>query len=323
MKMISKLAALLLLGATALGATAQQANWPNRPVRLVVPFTAGGSSDGLARTVAQKLSEKWGQPVNVDNKPGGYTVIAAMEAVRAAPDGYTLFQPVNSTLTMNPFAASKLPYDPFRDFTYISKLTTVPLGFVVGEKLPVKTIQEFIAYAKAHPDQVTVGGGAVGAQLQVEQFGREWGVKFRYVPYKAGTEIAKALLSGDIDAGIDGAALYRGHIKTGKVRMLATTGTKRLDTFDGAVPALGELGLEKVELPTWYALIGPAKMPDSIRNKIAADLKDVMAMPDVRAKMTDLGLQTTWSGPDELVQQVRKESAVIGPLIKELGIKFD
>src|SRR5213594_2769114 len=127
MTTISKLAALVLMGASVLSATAQTATWPNRPVRLVVSYAAGGSADGLGRAIAQKLSERWGQPVNVDNKPGGNTIIAAVEVARATPDGYTLLQSVNSTLTMNPFASSKLPYDPMRDFTPIGQLTNVPM----------------------------------------------------------------------------------------------------------------------------------------------------------------------------------------------------
>jgi len=323
MTTISKLAALVLMGASVLSATAQTATWPNRPVRLIVSYAAGGSADGLGRYVAQKLSERWGQNVIVDNKPGGNTIISALEAVRAAPDGYTLYQVINSTLTMNPFVSSKLPYDPVRDFTTIARMATVPMIWAATEKLPVKTMQEFVVYAKAHPNEVTVGSAAVVSQAAVEQFARDWGLKFRLVPYKSGVEITRALLAGEIDAGFDGPTVYPQHIKTGKVRGLATTGSKPLEMFGGAVPAMAETGLQKTELPVWYAMIAPAKLLDPIRNKIAADLKEIMALPDVRAKLSELGMQSSWSSADDLAKLIRTESGIVGPLVKDLGIKID
>lgn len=320
----SKLAALVLLGASIFGAAAQQAvSWPSRPVRLIVPFAAGGNSDVLARTVGQKLSERWGQPVVVDNKPGGNTIIAAVEAARAAPDGYTLFLPVNSTLTVNPFATSKLAYDPQRDFTPISLVTSVSMIWVANDKLPAKTMQELVAYAKAHPDEVTVGAAAIVSQAAVEGFARDWRLKLRLVHYKSGVDITKALLSGDIQVGFDGAAVYPQHLKSGKLRGLATTGLRRLDVLGGNVPTVVELGLQKTAVPVWYGVMAPARLPEPIRNKIAADLKEVMSLPDVRAKMAEIGMEPNWSGPDDLGKLIRSESAVVGPLIQVLGIKID
>ncbi|NDZ18763.1 tripartite tricarboxylate transporter substrate binding protein [Variovorax sp. WS11] len=323
MRTISKLVALVILGASALSVAAQTATWPNRPVRLIVSYAAGGSADSLARYVALKLSDRWGQPVTVDNKPGGNTIISAMEAVRAPPDGYTLYQVINQTLTLNPYASSKLPYDPLRDFTPIAQLTNVPMIWVGSDKLPAKTMQEFVAFSKAHPDEVTVGHAALISQVAIEQLAREQGLKFRLVPYKSGVDVTKALLSGDIDAGFDGPAVYPSHIKAGKVRGLATTGSRRLEAFGGAVPSMTDTGLQKKEVPIWYAFIAPAKLPDAIRNKIAADLKEVMALPDVRARLSEIGMQSNWAGPDELVKLINSESAVLGPLVKELGIKID
>ncbi len=323
MLITSRRAALVLLGASALGAAAQQPNWPNRPVRWIVSFGAGGSSDGLSRHVGQKLAERWGQPVNVDNKPGGNTVISAVEAARAAPDGHTLFLAVNSTLTMNPFAASKLPYDPLRDFTLISQLTSVPMIWASNDTLPAKTMQEFVTYAKAHPDEVTVGIASIVAQAAVAQFARDWGLKLRIIPYKSGVDITKGLLSGDIQLGFDGAAVYPPHVKSGKLRGLATTGAKRLDMFAGAVPSLVETGLHKTAVPVWFAVLAPAGLPEPIRNKIASDLKEIMALPETRAKMSEIGMESNWSGPDDLLKLIRSESAVLGPLVKDLGIKID
>jgi tripartite-type tricarboxylate transporter receptor subunit TctC len=324
MSITSRFAAVVL-AACALSAAGQTAApaWPTRTVRWIVSFAPGGSADGLARTVAQKLTERWGQQVIVDNKPGGNTIIAAMEVVRAAPDGYTLLQSVNSTLTMNPFAAVKLPYDPQRDFTPISQVTTVPMIWVANPTLPATTLQEFVAYAKSHPDEVTVGSASIVSQTAIEGFARDWGLKLRLVPYKSGVDITKALLGGEIQVGFDGAAVYPPHVKSGKLRGLATTSGKRLDMFGGAVPTVVEQGLQKTAVPVWYAVMGPAGLPEAVRNKIAADLKDVMALPDVRAKMSEIGMESNWAPSEDLVKLIRSESAVVGPLVKELGIKIE
>jgi tripartite-type tricarboxylate transporter receptor subunit TctC len=320
----SRLAALVL-GACALSAAAQTATpaWPTRPVRWIVSFAAGGSSDALSRHVAQKLTERWGQQVNVENRPGGNTIISAMEAMRAAPDGHTLFLSVNSTLTMNPFVAAKLPYDPQKDFVPVSLVTTVPMIWAANDKLPAKTLQEFVNYAKANPDQVTVGSASIVAQTAIEGFARDWGLKLRIVPYKSGVDITNGLLAGDIQVGFDGAAVYPQYLKAGKLRGLATTSAKRLEMFDGNVPTVAELGLQKTVIPVWFGVIAPAGLPPAIRSKIASDLKDVMALPETHARMTAIGMVSTWLGPDDFTKLIQNESAVIGPLVKDLGIRID
>jgi tripartite-type tricarboxylate transporter receptor subunit TctC len=321
--MASRIAVFIVLGAGVLNAAAQTPTWPTRTVRWIVSFGAGGSSDGLSRHVAQKLAERWGQQVVVDNKPGGNTIISAVEAKSAAPDGHTLFLAVNSTLTMNPFVASRLPYDPQRDFTPISLLTTVPMIWAANDKLPAKTMHEFVSYAKAHPDEVTVGSASIVAQAAVEGFARDWGLKLRLVPYKSGVDITKGLLSGEIQVGFDGAAVYPPHLKAGKLRGLATTGPKRLDMFEGKVPTVVELGLQKTVVPVWFGLFAPQGLSQAIRNKIAADVKEVMALPETHARMSEIGMVSTWMGPEDLARLIQSESAVVGPLVKELGIKID
>ncbi len=311
-----------LLGLTLLSAGAQQAPWPNRPVRLIVPFAAGGTADATARGIAQKLSERWGQQVMVDNKPGANTVIAAVEAARSAPDGYTLFQPINSTLTVNQFAFSKLPYDGLKDFTPISVIAQVPLIFVANDTLPARTMAEYVALAKKNPDAVTMGGGVVGVQLAAERFMRDAGVKARYVAYKSGADVTKGLLSGEIQSGLDGVPAYPQLFKAGKLRPLATNSARRLSSLPD-VPTLTELGFRNSEAPMWHAVMAPAGLPADIQKKIAADLQAVLAMPDLREKMASLGLEASWSGPDDFVKLIKSESANMGPLVKDLGIKMD
>lgn len=311
--------ALLLVPCSALHA---QGAWPAKPVRWIVPFGAGGAADVIARTVAQKLSEKWGQQVLVDNKPGANTVIGATEGMRAAPDGYTLFQAINSTLTLNPFTFSKLPYDPIRDFTHIALIAAVPMVIISNNTLPAKSIPELIALAKANPGTITMGGGSVGIQLAVERFSRDANVKFTYVPYKSGIEVTKGLLSGEIQAGIDGASQYIPLVKSGKVRILATNGPHRVAALPD-VPTLAELGLRNSEAGLWHGVLAPAGLPKDIKQKIEADLRDVLALPDVKDRMFGLGVEPMWGNSEQFVKLIETESAALGPLAKDLGLKMD
>ncbi|RZL93440.1 MAG: tripartite tricarboxylate transporter substrate binding protein [Variovorax sp.] len=310
------------LGLGSLSAGAQPAAWPTKPVRLIVPFAPGGPGDVTGRLIAQKLSERWGQQVVVDNKAGANTVIGAVEAARAAPDGYTLFQPMNSTLTINQFAMSKPPYDPLRDFTHIGVMASVPLLVVVNDTMPAKTMPELIALARSKPGTVTVGGGNVGQQLAVERFVRDSGAQISYIPYKSGADVTKGLLSGEIQVGFDGVPAYPPFLKSGRLRALATNSPKRISLLPD-VPTLAELGLKNSEAPVWHALVGPAGLPPEIKAKIARDVQAVLAMPDVQERLASLGMEPSWMGSDEFVQLIKSESAVMGPIVKDLGIKMD
>lgn len=311
--------ALLLVSNAA---QAQQAAWPTKSVRWIVPFGAGGAADAVARTLAQKLSEKWGQQVLVDNRPGGNTVIGASEGMRAAPDGYTLFQAINSTLTLNPFTFSKLPYDPIRDFTQIALIAGVPMVFVSNDTLPAKSIPELIALAKTRPGAITVGGGSVSIQLALERFSRDAGVKFTYVPYKSGIDVTKGILSGEIQVALDGAVAYLPFAKTGKVRILATNSPQRAASLPD-IPALAEFGLRNSEAGLWHGLMAPVGLPKDIKQKIEADLRVVLALPDVKERMASLGLEPMWGTSEQFVKLIETESAAMGPLAKELGLKMD
>ncbi len=303
-------------------AAAQAAKWPTKPVRWIVPFAPGGPGDITARILGQKLSEIWGQQVVIENKPGANTVIAAVEAAKAAPDGYTLFQPLNSTLTINQFAMTNIPYDSIKDFSHIGVVAQVPLLVVANETLPANSITELVALAKAKPDTVTVGGGNVGQQLAVERFARDAGIKLRYVPYKSGADVTKGLLTTEIQVGFDGVPAYPPLLKSGKLRALATNSPKRISLLP-EVPALSEFGLKNSDAPLWHAVVGPAGMPPAVKAKIAADIQTVLAMPDVKEKFAGLGLEPYWVGGDDFVALIRTESAAMGPLVKDLGIKME
>ena len=313
----------LIAGAllSAVAARAQPA-WPTRTVRWIVPFGAGGAADATARTIAQKLGERWGHQVVVDNKPGANTMIAAQEAMRAAPDGYTLFQPINSTLTLNPFTTSKLPYDPIRDFTHIALIASVPLIFVANDTLPAKTLQDMVALAKARPGTITTGGSSVGMQLANERFNRDARIKVTWVPYKSGIDVTKGLLSSEIQVGVDGIVAYIPHVKSGKLRALATNSQQRVASLP-EVPTLAELGYHNSEAGVWHGVMAPAGLPREIQRKIEADLRVVLSMPDVKERMLALGLEPMWGTSEQFLKLIESESAVIGPLAREMGIKMD
>lgn len=315
-------AMLLCLAATALPSFAQSSVYPTGPVRLIVPFPAGGPSDVLGRVVALKLTDRWKQQVIVDNKPGGSTVIGAVEAARARPDGLTLFMPIDSTLTMNPALFSKLPYQPLKDFTHISLLATQSLVLLANDRTPAKSVQELIALARAQPGKIDYGSGTISTQLAGEMFNRAAGVKLNYVPYKGSADVVKAMLSGEIPVSFDGIAPNVPHIKSGRFRALATTGLQRSAALPD-VPTLHELGLRDFEVRVWLGLSAPAGTPEPIVHKIQTDVQAVMAMPEVRDQLLPLGLESIGAPTDAFLGVVRAETARYAPLIKELGIRLD
>jgi tripartite-type tricarboxylate transporter receptor subunit TctC len=303
-------------------AHAQSPAWPTKPVRWIVPFAAGGAADAIARTLGTKLSEKWGQQVVVDNKPGANTVIGAVEAAHAAPDGYTLFQAINSTLTLNPYMYTRLAYDPMKDFTHIATIAIVPVVFVSNDALPAKTIPELIALAKAKPNTITIGFGNVATQLAIERFSRDAGIQLSPVPYKTGVDITKGLLSGEIQMGVDGAVQYQPLHKAGKVRILATNNTRRISSLPD-VPTFIEMGFKNSEAGLWHGVSAPTGLSKEIKDRIEADLKAVLAMPDVIERMGVLGLEPAWANSADYVKAIHAESAAMQPLVKALGLKLD
>lgn len=313
--------ALLALAAAPFLARAQQ-TYPGKPVRLIVPFPAGGPADVLGRVVAQKLGERWGQQVIVENKPGGSTVIGAMEAVRAPADGLTLFMPIDSTLTMNPALFSKLPYQPLTDLANITMLATQSLVVLTNDRIQAKSLAELIALAKAQPGQINYGSGTISTQLAGEMLNRAADIKLAYIPYKGSADVVKGMLSGEIQTSVDGIAPNVPHIRSGRFHALATTGLERSPALP-EVPTLHELGLRNFEVRVWLGLSAPAATPVAIQKKILADSQAVMAMPDVREKLLALGLEAVGSSQEQFLETIRVETARYAPLIKELGIRLD
>lgn len=320
MRSTVRLAVLGLIALTCGPAHAQQQEWPTRSIRWIVPFGAGGTADAAARHVSKKLSERWGQAVVVENKPGANTTIAAAEVARATPDGYTLFQPLSSTLTINPFVFSQLAYDPIKDFTPIGLMAMAPMMIVANDTLPAKTLVEYVELAKKSPDNVTLGGGDISMQLIAGQFIKSADIQLRYVPYKSGPDVLRGLLSGEIQTGLDGYPAYPSFFKSGKLRALGVASPVRLAALPD-VPTLSEAGFKNSGSPVWHGVMAPAGLPPALQEKISADLKAVLELPDLQARLQELGLQPSWLSKGDFVALIERDTAAMGPLIKELGIK--
>jgi tripartite-type tricarboxylate transporter receptor subunit TctC len=305
------------------GSTLAQApaTYPNKPVRLVIPFPPGGPADVLGRAIAQRLSEKWGQPVVVDNKGGANTLIAAQDVAHAAPDGYTLFMPLDSTYTMNPALYSKLPYDA-KDFASISILATQALVLTANDKTTAKTVGELVTIAKAEPGVINYGSSTTSTQLAGEMFTRQSGTKLVQVPYKGASEVVKGMLAGDVQVSFDGIAANVPHIKSGKIRALATTGARRSAALPD-VPTMAEAGLQGYDIEMWNALSAPVGTPQAIIQKINRDVVEIVKRPDVIDQLRVFGFEMVGSTPEQMNDTIKKDSAKFMPLIKELGLKMD
>ncbi len=314
---------MLLLPVLPAAAQAQAAaSFPARPVRLIVPFPAGGPADVLGRAIAQRLSEKWRQPVVVDNKGGANTLIAAQEAARAAPDGYTLFMPLDSTYTLNPALYSRLPYDPIKDFASISIVARQSLVLTATDRTPFRAVADLVAAARAQPGSINYGSSTTSTQLAGEMFTRQSGIKLVQVPYRGASEVVKGMLSGDVEVSFDGIAANVPHIQSGKIRALATTGPVRSAALPD-VPTLAEAGLKGYELLMWNALSAPAGTPRAIIDKIHKDVVEVVQRKEVRDQLMAFGLETAGTTPEEMDETIRRETAKYAPLIKELGLKLN
>jgi tripartite-type tricarboxylate transporter receptor subunit TctC len=308
----------LLIGSNV----AHAQSFPNKPVRIIVPQPPGGVATVLARVIGQALSEKWGQPVIIDNKPGGETIIAAMETVKAAPDGYTLFQASIGTLALNPSLFSKLPYDAIRDFTHISYVSETSLGLYVLTTGGITSIADLIARAKANPESINIGSGDTTTRLGGELFARTAGVKLTSVPYKGGADMTRALLGGDIQVAVISTGTGAAFVKSGQLRILAVLGKQRV-AIHPDVPTLHEAGLTNYEMAVWNGISGPSGIPKEIVNKINADFSSVLKLPDVRQKMLAVGVEPVGSSQDAYIERIRSDSAKFGALLKELGIRLD
>jgi tripartite-type tricarboxylate transporter receptor subunit TctC len=313
----------LLLAAAALAlaapATAQQP-FPGKPIRILIPFSPGGTNDILARLLAPKLGEALGQSVIVENRPGGNTVIASDALLKSAPDGHTLLLPGNSHVLVQHLTKTPLPFDSIRDFAPVASLARTGLFLVVNPSLPPATLKEFIAYAKARPGAVNSAapGGSLN-QLATELFNSLAGVKLQHIPYKGSGPAMADVVGGQAQLSFQTPAASLGHVRTGRLRALAISG----DTpyADPAVPTFAQAGLPGFDIELTFGLLAPGGTPRAVIERLNAEVARVLAMPDVREKVAAQGLQIFLSSPEQYAAHLRSESDKFARIIKAAGIE--
>ena len=321
------LARLLLLApmlALAPVAAAQErpAGYPNRAIKIVVPFPAGGPSDVLARMIGQKLTEDWGQPVIVENRPGANTVLAAQQVAKAAPDGYTLLMAIDSTLTMNQYLYRTPPYDPFNDFAPVTLTAKTMQLLIVNAASDVKSVKDLIAKAKAQPGKLNYGAGTITTKLTGHLFNKAAGVETVLVPYNGSAEVAQALLTKSVDFSFDGPSASLSLINGGQFRVLAK--------FDPRpFPPVPDLPLVTADVPkldeitVWLGLVAPKGTPAPIVEALSRQVAKILADPAIKAKADASGLYPATSTPAEFAAFIRKEAERWGPVVKETGMRYD
>ncbi len=311
---------LALTLACAAGAAGAQ-SFPTKPVRLVVPFLAGGSTDIVGRTVAQKLSEMWGQQVFVDNRPGGGTTIGTDNVAKSAPDGYSLLV-TPAPFTINPSLLAKLPYDALNDFTPITLINTTPLVMVVHPGVPAKNVKEIIALAKAKPGKLNFGSSGTGGSnhLAGELFDAMAGVKMVHIPYKGNAGALTDIAGGHLDVVYNGITSAIALVRGNKLRALAVTSLQRSAALPD-VPTLDESGLKGFEAVAWNGLNAPAKTPRDIVMKINADVIRIVNSPELKERLKADGSDPVGSTPEQFATFLRNEIAKWAKVIKFANVK--
>lgn len=321
---VSILACLAIVGALCASPAAIAQAYPTKPLRLVVPYPPGGSTDQLARAVADRLGQALGQPVIVENKPGANTIIGAETVAKAPPDGYTMFVGSSASLAVNPLLYEKLPYDPKRDFAGVSLLATSPLVMVVHPSLPAKTVKEFVELAKSKPGSLNFASVGNGNPLHLagELFKSMTGVDMTHVPYNGSAPALTALLGGQVQVMYDVVLSSQPHIKAGKLRAVALTGAKRVPIL-ADVPTVAESGYPGYESGIWFALVVPKATSAAIVQRLNAEVNRILRQPEMKARFDDLALELIPSTPEEVGNFTDREQAKWSKMVKDLNIKLD
>jgi tripartite-type tricarboxylate transporter receptor subunit TctC len=316
-------ACLAVLAAAMLPRGAQALDYPHRAVHIIIPFTAGGAPDVLLRLVAQKLSEKWGQGVVVENRAGGNTLIGTVAAAKSAPDGYTLLLAADQTFVLNPLLYSSLPYS-MKELDPIVLMASIPHMLAVANKVPVSNVKELIALAKEKPDTITYGTTGPGTiqRIATEYFAGIAGIKLVHVPYKGANETTTAILSGEIDMTINGMSNILPHIGSGKLKALAVSTAKR-NPLAPDVPTMQEAGVPGYTSQGAFGLFAPAGTPREIVAKIDTDVAEVLARPDVAKALEARSFVVDTAGPEQFEKFIAAETSKWASVIKRVGIKIE
>ncbi|WP_420042544.1 Bug family tripartite tricarboxylate transporter substrate binding protein [Bordetella genomosp. 13] len=316
------LSALTLAAAAGLPAAAH-ADWPDRPITLIVPWAAGGSTDILARLLSEHLSVSLGQPVPVENRSGASGNIGSNAVARAKPDGYTLLVGSMSTHTMNQAMFKTMPFDGVKDFTPIAELALVTNTMVVSASVPATTVAEFIAYAKARPGQIAYASAGAGStnHLSAALFEKSTGISMTHVPYRGGAPAVLDTAADRTQLLFSAGTQTLPHVQSGKLKLLAVTESQRSKLLPD-VPTVAET-VPGYELAVWYGAFGPAGMPAEVVKRLSREINAILAKPEVIKKMGDMGVEVRQSTPQSFAATLQRDADKYGKLVRELGITME
>lgn len=318
---------LFLIAGTLIGLPLQayaQSDYPNKPIRLVIGFPAGGSTDIVGRVVAQRLGERLGQTIVVENRGGAGGTIGTDVASKAAPDGYTLTLGTTSTMAVAPSAYSKLGYDPIKSFSPISLVAVTPYLLVVNPQVPANSLAELVTLAKSQPDKLNFASAGNGSttQLAMEMLNDITGMKMTHVPYKGNADADFAILSNQAQVLFGSMPALLQHAKANKLRALAVGSPKRSPALP-EIPTVAELGYPGFEVSLWLGVLAPAGTPKPIIDRLNRELVAIVATPDFKAAMEKNGADATSNTPEQFANLIRTEASKYGSIVKKLGIKLD
>lgn len=305
----------------AQGAGQGAADYPARPVKIVVPFSPGGATDLVARQVGQKLHEAWSQPVVIENRAGAGGNIGAQAVARAPADGYMLFLGSMGPLVINQFLRKDLPFDPAKDFLPITSLVNVNNVLVVSNDLPARDVRELIAYGKANPGRLNYASSGIGAtdHLAAELFKDMTQIDMQHIPFKGGVAAITSLIAGDTPISFATAPTVLSHIQAGKIRALGVTGSQRLAQLPDT-PTVAEAGVEGFDVSTWFGLFAPAGTPAAIIEKLNRDVVKVLANPEIIEALRTGGLETAPTSAAEFADRIKRDTEKWSALIQKVGI---
>jgi tripartite-type tricarboxylate transporter receptor subunit TctC len=319
---VSRVLSVILLALVSFSSHSQ--TWPTKPVKFIVPYPPGGTVDPLARMVGAKLAEPLGQPFVVENRAGAGGLVGTGVAAKSAPDGYT-FLFVFDNHAVNPALVANVPFDTLKDFAPVMLVGTAPYAIVAHASRPFRSFTDVVQAAKAKPDSVSIGsiGNGTLGHLTVALAQQVGGFRINHIPYKGGGPMTQDLLGGQIDLGIGSAALLTPHVRGGRVRAIATTGSKRAPSLPD-VPTLAEQGIAGVTAHAWWGVLAPAGTPKPILERFHTELKKALNLPDVRGTLTEkMGMELVLSSPEELQKWIETEMQRWGKVVKDNNIRAD
>ena len=308
----------------AAAAPAQAQSYPIRPIRIMVAYTPAGTTDILARLIAQKMNDKWGQPVIVENRPGANGNIGTELAARATPDGYSILMAAAATHSINNTLYPKLTWDAVRDFAPISLVALVPNIMVVNNSLPVKSVKDLVAYAKANPGKLAHGspGNGSTAHLSMELFKSLTGITMTHVPYKGSAGVLADVMAGQIALTMDNIPVYLPQVRAGRIRALAVSSAKRAASAPD-IPTMMEAGVPGLEAVSWFGLVAPAATPKPIVGMLSVETARILKLADVHKRISELGAEPVGSTPQQYAAFIRSEIVKWRKVIQDAGVRLD